>query len=371
MNNFKYCYYHIINQKVENEFEPIFRDFKKQLYIYERQYKLTSKAYIKEWESELKNNEINYRKLEAEANIIYKKEIEGYEEDYDAHSYAMHSSGLEIISQQYISQKEEIDNEYKNFLDLYSKSILIAIYSLNESKLNTIINKASNIFNKKIKPSHFGQRDYLNSSIQYLNLVVEIDTRNLETYISKLKDLQFLRNGIVHNSSIYPEFKTASKIASKYKGSLTFNISNNSIKITKSNFIEKCFQLLKNFYEELFWLLDLKLDSAIIKNGLIYWLGILDKKIEINCIKFDKFYQSEKSISFKITLQNESKEEYSCKITLTNSKENSFEFINQTKNKEIQEFLEYEKQVKGNNMMMIFTPFNINNNNFKKNIIIY
>lgn len=371
MNQFQYSFYHIINQKIENEFEPIFKDFKHQIYIYQRQFDLTSKSYVNEWDDEIKTNDLNYKEQKAKADIIYKKEIEGYEKDQDVHSYAMNASGLEIISHQHYSQKEEIDDEYKDFLDLYSKSILIALYSLNESKLNRIIEIASNVFNQKIKPSHFSQRDYLNSSILYLNLVIEIDTKKLETHISKLKDIQFLRNGIVHSSSIYSEIEKASEIAVKYKESLNFNTSSNSIKITKSKFIKTFFQLLKDFYEDLFWLLDLKQDSVIIKNGLSYWLGVLDNKIVISAIKFEKFTQSEKLFSFNAILKDEKTIEFKGRVTLKKSKENSFDFTNQTDNKKIQDFLEYQHKINGSDMMEIFKPFDMNYCNYEKKIIVY
>lgn len=85
---------------------------------------------------------------------------------------------------------ERINLKYNEFLDLFSKSTIIALYSLNESILNKITNLSSDFFNKKIKPSHFNSKDYLNAEIQYLELVIEIDISTLEKYISKLKDIQ-------------------------------------------------------------------------------------------------------------------------------------------------------------------------------------
>ncbi|WP_111710114.1 hypothetical protein [Lutibacter citreus] len=371
MSQFQYSFYHIINQKIENKFEPLFKEFKHQIYIYERQFKLTSKAYVSEWNEELKTNDKNYKLQKTKAEVIYKNEIKDYGEDEYAHSYAMNASGLKMLDHQHYSQKEEIDIEYNSFLDLYSKSILIALYSLNESKLNEIVNVASTVFNKKIKPSHFNSRDYLNSSIQYLNLVIEIETGNLETHISKLKDIQFLRNGIVHNSSIFSEIKTAINIVKKYNKSLRFNKSDNSINIINSAFINDFFQLLKDFYEELFWTLDIKQESIIIKNGLSHWLGVLDKDIIIDTFKLDKNTKNEKLISFSATLKDQNIKGINGKITLKKSSQDSFDFTNQTGNKTIDDFLEYEKKLEGNYMMDIFKPFNINHSNYEKKILVH
>lgn len=371
MSQFHYSFYRIINQKVENEFEPLFKELKHQIYIYERQFKLTSKAYVNEWNEELKANDKNYKSQKAKAEVIYKNAIQDFGEDEYAHSYAMNASGLEMLDHQHYRQKEEIDNEYNSFLDLYSKSILIALYSLNESKLNEIVNVASTVFNKKIKPSHFNSRDYLNSSIQYLNLVIEIDTEKLETHISKLKDIQFLRNGIVHNSSIFSETETATNIVKKYNKSLRFDKRNNSINIINSAFIKDFFQLLKDFYEELFWALDIKQESIIIKNGLSHWLGVLDKDITIETLKLDKNTKNEKLISFSAISKDQNIKEINGKITLKKSSEDSFEFTNQTGNETIDGFLDYEKKLEGNYMMDIFKSFNINHNSYEKKILVY
>ncbi len=356
MNQFQYSFYHITNEKVENEFESIFREFKNQIDIYHRQFNLTLKSYVKEWNEELKVNDENYKSQKTKADVVYAKAIKEYGDDEYSHSYAMNESGLDIISHQHYTQKEEIDNEYRDFLDLYSKSILIALYSLNESKLNRIIELSSDVFNQKIKPSHFNSRDYLNSTILYLNLVIEIETEKLESHISKLKEIQFLRNGIVHNSSILSDIETASNIAKKYNKSLLFNKSSGLLKIINSSFIKEFFQLLKDFCEELFWLIDIKQDSIIIRNGLIHWLGILKENITIDSIKFEKFTHKEKRISFLVLTKDENLKEFNCKITLKKSDNKSFEFTNQMENKKIKKFLDYEKKLEGSYMMDVFKP---------------
>ncbi|MEX2513324.1 MAG: hypothetical protein WD398_10505 [Cyclobacteriaceae bacterium] len=277
MNQFQYSFYHIFKEKVENELEPIFREFKNQIDIYNRQFCLTLKSYKLEWTAELNKNEEIYKSLKEKAEADYKKAVEEFEaDDESGHSYAMSESGLDIIPHQYDAQKEEINNEYNNFFDLYSKSILIALYSLTESNLNRIMELSSNVFVKKIKPSHFNTRDYLNSTLLYLDLVLEIETTRLEPYISQLKEIQFLRNGIVHNNSIFTEIGTASNIAKKYNKSLKYDRKSMLLKISSSNFVIILFQLLKEFFEELYWQIDIKQNSIIIRNGLIHWLGLLN-----------------------------------------------------------------------------------------------
>lgn len=92
----------------------------------------------------------------------------------------MHFSNLRVIEEQYSSREQEIDFEYEDFMDLYSKSILIALYSLNESKLNAILDIGSKMFCLKTKPLHLASRNYMDSSIVYLNLVMGIEKKQIK-----------------------------------------------------------------------------------------------------------------------------------------------------------------------------------------------
>lgn len=371
MSEFSFTFYHIINKKKENGFEPIFKEFKNQINIYQRQFDLTLKSYLKEWKDELKKNDVEYKTRKDAAEKIYEAEIKDYKEDEYAHNYAMNASGLEIIEEEHYTQKEEINTEYKNFLDLYSKSILIALYSLNESKLNEIIETSSVIFNKKIKPSHFNSRDYLNSSILYLNLVIEIEMKTIDKYVSSLKEIQFLRNNIIHNASILTEVKTASNIAKKYERLLSYNEKTGFLKIISSKCIKDFFVLLKDFYEELFWLIDIKQELTIIKNGLTYWLGMINQEMSIESANFEKFTNKEKLLYFKAISKNKEIKDFECKITLIRTSDGTFEFINQIEDEKINNFLEYEKKLNGSYLNDVFEPFNMNSSNYKKKILIY
>lgn len=370
MNRFQHSFYQISHQKPENKFEILFNEIKKQIDIYNRQYLLTLKTYIKEWQGEISSKNETYKTQKEIAEKIYVETFDGNEDDDSAHSYAMHTSGLETLEYMHFNTIEEIDNEYKNFLDLYSKSTLIALYSLNESKLNEISNIASEIFQKKIKPSHFNTRDYLNSSIQYLELVIELETDKIEKYISKLKDIQFLRNNIVHNISIFSDIKTITEISNKHKESLNFNPENQYLKISNSKFIKDFFSLLKEFYKDLFWIIDKKQNSQIIRNGLIHWLGLIDNKISIEDFKFNKFSNNEKQMHFKAITFNADIPNFECRITLKKSKEKSFDLINQTDNEKITDFFKCEKELNGYFLESIFIPFNTDAENFEIKLMV-
>ncbi|EDP96174.1 hypothetical protein U8527_14780 [Kordia algicida OT-1] len=300
MNKFSHGFYRFINKKKESEFEPIFKEFKDQINIYQRQLDLTLKSYVDEWNEEINKNDENYKALMDGAEKIYNDIIKGSDSDENSHSYASHAAGFDSIEYEHSTVKEDIDKEYIGFLDLYSKSVLIALYSLNESKLNQIIESSSVIFDKKIKPSHLDSRDYLNSSIIYLNLVLDIETKTIESYLTKLKDIQFLRNSIIHNNSIFIEKEKVTYIIDKHKGELKLD-DNGFLMIIRGSFIREFFLILKSFYEELFWLIDIKQELKTIKNGLVFWLGIIDKKIQIEKLNLEKKTDKEKKYILKLS----------------------------------------------------------------------
>lgn len=369
MTKLKYSFYHIVYEKKENEFENIFNDIWKQLNIYQRQFELTLKSYKKEWDEELLLRNKNFKEQESNAKKVYKSTFKDNSDNDFAHQFAMNVSGLDYLYESHSIDIDKINNEYQNFLDLYSKSILIALYSLNESKLHNICDIASRLFNKKIKPSHFSNRDYLNSCFQYLNLVIEIDIEKIEKYISKLKDLQFLRNNVIHSDSKFSDPVLTRKIIEKQKDVLILD-EIGQLKIKGSKYVKDIFSLLLDFHEDLLWLIDLKQESIIMKNGILHWLGQIDRIIVIEDFLINPSSDKKRVVTFKAVPKKEQIHTFNCKITLTKSTVESFEVINQVENEILKGFLDYEEMVKGIYIKEIFQTFFVNHK-MKIDVLIY
>lgn len=368
MNNFQYSFYRVTNDKTSNKFEDLFKEIKSQIEIYERQYSLTIKSYLKEWDGEKEKIEINYKKIRDEADREY-NEIVGDSTDDDTHQYAMHRSGVEAIHYNHIDVIEEVEKEYRDFLDLYSKSIMIALYSLNESKLNSIATVAAELFSKKIKLGHFSKRDYLNSVLNYLDLVIEINIEALEPHISKLKDIQVFRNKVVHTLSVIPD-KEASQIIKKKNSSLSYDRDTETVKIVSSSYIKDFFSLLKGFYEDLAWLIDKKQEYQILRNGFLHWLGILDRKLVIEDVAVTSS-SAKKLINFKVVSPNNSFPDFNCKIGISKSKVKAIDITPQIENEKINELITYENSVSGYNIFEALKPFNFDDFPQKLTILIY
>lgn len=371
MNLFQSTFYYIANKKENNQLEKPFLDFKRQLDVYEKQFSLTLKSYLKEWDNELLKLKTEYETSRKEADKVYEEVMAevGTDDDY-APNYAMNVSGLDYLESNYAENHEIIENKYKEFLDLYSKSILVSLYALNESSLNQICKVSADLFSKKIKPSHFNSRDYLNSSIDYLELVLEIDTSILEKYISKLKDIQFIRNKIVHAGSKFSDNKIEDVVKRNEK-LLHFDNDSQYLKIISSKFIKELFSLFKELYCEILWLIDEKQNSQILKNGIKYWLGLLDSNIFITQVKYERVSLNNRSINFKLSSRKKTIPKIDCRMSLKKAKEKKVEITDQTSSSVINEFMELENKSNGYHLSDVVKIFDFDNEKFELNLVIY
>jgi len=140
MNTFQYYFYYSHAKKDKSFLEKAFEDLIKKVELYEKQYEITLNLYKSEWNKEVKELYENHTTLQKKAKEVYDKtyaEMEG-EDEQMRHSYADHVSGLDILNYEYHEEKDNIKARYLDFFDLYSKSLMTALYSLIESKLKGI-----------------------------------------------------------------------------------------------------------------------------------------------------------------------------------------------------------------------------------------
>ncbi|UAB82826.1 hypothetical protein INR75_11325 [Zunongwangia sp. SCSIO 43204] len=363
--NFGTTFYYISTNRQINPFEKKIEELIDRLELYKKQFNLTSKSYLKEWSNEKEELNENIKEQKIKAEKLYKEIYDSVVGEEYAQSIALQNSGLEDIDYHEYERKEEIDSKYKDFLDFYAKSILTSLYSLNESKLNEICIVGSEVFEKKIKPHHFNERDYLKSSLTYLELVLEISTESLDPYFSKLKEIQFIRNKIVHEDSKFQDEKI-NEIASKYS-SLQLEKSTGYLKIIKSDFIELVFDLISDFYEELVWLFEKKQNYQVTKNGLKYWFGVLDKEIEIEKLQFDEIKKGKR---FEFELNSKKFGLFNVKLTIKKSSKPTNSIINQRDEQHFQKFVKDQENY-FYNLIEAYSIFDLKNEGRDYELMIY
>jgi hypothetical protein len=345
MTPFQITFYYLNNQRKIEQLEKSFIVINEQLGLFENQHTSTIKNYLKNWEDELDKLTERYKKSEKSAQEKYDETIgDSDPSDENNIAYATHISGIDYLYHKKQEDIEEIKAKYSDFLDLFSKSTLIGLYSLNENFLSKICELSSQEFDKKIKLSHFSQRDYLLSSFNYLELVIDIPTELFQTHISKLKDIQSVRNKIIHEGS---EIKDNSilKTIEKYSPNLLYDKEKEFLRIVNSNFNKDFFELLKSLYQELLWQLEERQKYKTIKSILENWFGLIEGKITISEINSTKTSSKKRTIDFKIVSDNEKIPELNGKLSLTSNKGYEVEIIDQSENELIKELLEAEKDL--------------------------
>lgn len=339
MTPFQITLYYITHARETDLLENSFLKIKDQLELYEKQYIITLNSYLKSWHEELDKLQLSFEKVEKNAQQRYDETLGNSDvASEDDIAYAMHVSGLDYLQHANYEDKENIKSKYFDFLDLFSKSTLIALYSLNENFLNKTCDISSQILNYKIKVSHFNSRDYFKASIDYLEMVVDIPIISLESYISNFKDIQFLRNKIIHAGSQFSN-DSILEITKKYAGSLYYDEETEFLKIRKPEFIENLIKSTREFYEEILWLLEEKRQFQVLKSLLENWFGVIKKQITISEFNHKRTSRKIRTITFKINLDDEKFSEMNGKLTFTHDKGYIREIINQTDSDFMEEFV--------------------------------
>lgn len=329
MTPFQKAFYFIQNEREKSTLENHFIDFKEQLNIYHEQYSLTLQSYSNSCELELEeldkalNRRLNY----------FKENNTTSEEFLEFRVDKLHTENHD--------SKLRVKEKYFNYFDLYSKSILISLFSLNEIYLNKICDTSSK--HERIKLSDFNFKNNLYGPIKYLELVLNIDISIFDKQISKLEDIQFLRNKIIHEGTL-DESEKLKSILSEHEGKLEFDKNLNFFKILHPQFIFDIEETLKAFYSKLFWALEANNDNMTITNSLKLWFGLIDENIYITNVKQCKSSVRSNSIKFCISSKSQKFTTCKAKLTIKKSKISKVELINQTTNELIDELFTLHKK---------------------------
>lgn len=156
MTPFQITLHFLNNQRKIEQLEKSFIAIDEQLELFEKQHSSTIKNYLKSWQEELDALTERYKKSEKSAQQKYDETIgDSDPKDQNNIAYATHISGIDYLAHKKQEDIEEIKAKYSDFLDLFSKSTLIGLYSLNENFLSKICELSSQTFTKKNKAFTF------------------------------------------------------------------------------------------------------------------------------------------------------------------------------------------------------------------------
>lgn len=330
--------------------EAFFFNIKEKVNLYEQHSIITTDLYRKEYRDINDGLSTKYQLFHEEANKRYKELMEM--EEYD--DYARHESNLDEVQRSWAEEIERLATQFSQMADNFNKASLVVLYGLLESELRNLCELLKAEFEKRIGLEHLNEKNYLESILSYLELVIEIPVQDIQSFVSRFRDVQYLRNRIVHNGAEFPKFeanKDLERIIRESKKHLVLidatRATHVALRIQRVEYVLGYYDLLISFFGKLLWLLDKKTGYQLLKRRISFLFGFSAPKkstIEVNIEAIEDIKKG-KLIRCKINFKHKNQKSTvlnGC-IMLTTNPKDKLHIIDQTEPKapRLQRLLEY------------------------------
>ena len=228
----------------------------------------------------------------VEAKKIYDQvyaETEG--DENEKWSQAIMAAEPNSIDNHFNQEEVTLDINYKDMADHFNKSSFVIVYALLENELRRLCGLLKTTFGKRLSLQDIESKDYLQSMINYLNKVLEIDLGPCQPNLTRIKQVQFLRNKIMHAAGEFPlsEQPQLDQLIKDSKGNLYLQhydpLTYRLLKIRKIDYVYQQYDLLLDFVHELLWCIDEKLEYSMIRENLSLLFRFLDEDAEVKISK--------------------------------------------------------------------------------------
>lgn len=266
---------------------------------------LTTNLHLKEKTEALDKFNCSFEEPLKEANKKYDEELRAFEDENEGHQYAYHYSNLGQLEGALSSGQYEISEEFNDLSTFTNNAAIIQAYSFLEKEFKRLCELLKIEFGETISHSDLSSRDYLAGWLKYLKLVIKLDITTLDPFINKFKDLQYIRNRIIHDGGEFPKIAETAEDktnvidqlvkASKKRLDLLEEDTMYVIRIKDISYVQDYYAVMLDFFQTILNLVEQKTKYKILKTRLKYLFSSLSTKavITINSVKF-------KSSSFEI-----------------------------------------------------------------------
>ncbi|RWY53950.1 hypothetical protein [Mucilaginibacter gilvus] len=335
--------------KKKSAIDIYFFDLQQMLTMHEFNAETTTKLYRAEYKQAKAELEKEFNVALQEAKKIYDSHYDPTSEnDEESHYLASYESGHDEIEQNHQIDDEQLTYRFSTMADYFNKSSLVITYAMFENQLRRYCDLLRLIFGKRLSVEDLDDRNYVKTCLNYLEKVIEVDIKSLEYLETKFKDLQYLRNRIMHNGGEFHEGKNEDleRIINASNGSLELiksqepyeefkeDVENklpklNLLRVKKNEYLHQYFGIIAVFFQELLWLTDAKLKYKILKQRLLFLLGFSSKRLKIIDIKVVHIAKGRqvKASLFSDDITDAIK--FNCTITITRANKNQLTIINQ------------------------------------------
>lgn len=316
---------------------------------------------------------------------LFKDELPKYEklfqEEYkaatgnhiDKNSIAAHLSGIDKFTKKHQWNKVYLKTKYEEFYDLTSKSTLINLYAILETSLKDICEILQSEYSKRISMDQLKRDGYLQNTINYLDLIIELNMTSINSVISSLKPYQFMRNKIVHGLAEFKTIKDIKDLVLANNDCLKLQTYGGTSKIIiySNKFIDDFEILIKELYYEIIMALENKNTFQFAKRGVHHCFQILDKNIKLDSFTCEKLTKRKNQIQLKLKSRKKYINKVQCKITLTESAKRSVNVVCQVNSKQIQEFCNFISERNEMFYRFIFKYMIIRKHSLKIDMLVY
>jgi Asp-tRNA(Asn)/Glu-tRNA(Gln) amidotransferase C subunit/menaquinone-dependent protoporphyrinogen IX oxidase len=315
--------------------EQFFIRVQDKLQIYQRHTETTVQLYHEEYREQMSTHKSAFGAAMKTANEAYKRhydEING--SDDDKHQYAMHEAGIQEIEYHFANAEEALQLHFTEMADHFNKSALVTLYALLETELRRLCGLLQKHFNRRVSLDRFEQSDYLKSIMEYIDLIIEMDTTSLKPHISKIEALQFLRNRIMHNGGEFPLDKQEflEDLVKTSDGGLTLEeIPDEQTRLlrVKSKYLLPFYDLISELFREAFRQLNGKMGFTFLAGRLTYLFRFLAPDADV-------IYLQHKAVKnghcFVFRVESKAAEKpfaFSCNLTIATATKDELIFTNQ------------------------------------------
>jgi hypothetical protein len=373
--NFDLTWYFLFN-KPQSPFDAYLFHVDEMLDVFEQNTTSTTELYRNEYGNAKSLISESIKKQVEDARIIYKQaydEIEG--DDYEKDNYASNKAGYQEIQEEDHYQHEQLLRKFQEMTDHFNKSSLAMTYSMLESQFRRYCELLKDITDQKLSIDDLEQSNYLLSMFNYLEKVIGLPMKSLEKFKLIFKELQFLRNKIMHNGAEFPNNKNEElkTIITKSDKLLVLEKERTPssdwdaeetispyyiLRVKKIEYLHRYFEAISSFFNELFWLSDALLKHQPIAGRIKHVASFLSKDISITDTMIADVKKG-KNIRATITSANLEKPfNIKISITVTRAAKASFQITNQYENFEklarLTDYIRWQPKIVTNEILQGF-----------------
>jgi hypothetical protein len=326
--------------------------------LYNRHIAVTKTLYNDERAKELKPLIDEYNSVKDEVEKKYDEEYENWQGDEDQRApIAEHLSGRQNMYDYFENQEDMVNEHYDEMFDYFNKSSLIILYALLEGELKKLCGILKPIAETRIDVDDFKSENYIEGYVKYLDLVIGLKTAKLETFMTRIQQIQYVRNRIAHNGA---EFTMASNPAldeciKKSNGLLVLThdseMEKRQLKMFNPVYIDNCYELLREVFHTLFWLVNERFGNRILEERIRY---IFEPEFGETAVEIQKTEDIKGGMCFIVRVgyadEQGTAAEFACNISVTGAKTNSVNIINQDEGNERLQKWSDDQQKKGHKL---------------------